>query len=173
MALLKYTFLTVISALLFFSCSFSTSFKAGGKGKNIAANSILIPQFNNNSAQGPTSLGQDLTQEVREYYQSNTKLVVNSDEASDLELYGTVQDVYAKQVSGSVSNGTATQMELFLVLSVEFIDHNNEDNTTTERISQSQIYSADLTFEEAQDNILPDLKKLVIQQIFNKTVAKW
>lgn len=174
MKLLKYFLVgLVLTGLCASSCNFSSSFKAGGKGKNIAANSILIPQFNNNAAQGPTSLGQDLTLDTRDYYQENTKLVVNASGSSDLELYGTIQNVYAQQVAASISNGTATQMELFLVIKIEFVDNNNPNNSVTERVSQSQVYSADLTFEDAEESILPDLQDILIQEIFNKTVAKW
>ena len=173
MVSLRNIIILTFTTLLLFSCSFSSSFKAGGKGNDLAANSILIPLFNNNAAQGPTTLTLDLTEQVRDYYLANTKLVVNSNEDSDLELYATIQDFYARQVESSISNGTATQMELFVVLNVEYIDNNNEDNNVNQNVTQSLVYSADLTLEEAQDEILPDLLDLLVQQVFNKTVARW
>ena len=85
---------TVVLLLTGSSCSVSSSFKPGGSGGDIAASSILIPLLDNDAAQGPTSLSIDFTEILRDYYQSNSKLIVNSDASSDLELTGTINDLF-------------------------------------------------------------------------------
>lgn len=163
----------LVCTVFLVSCSFSSSFKPGGKGGNIIAKSILIPIFENNAAQGPTSLAVDFTEQVRDYYLSNTKLIVNSSELSDLALNIVIADFYAKPLQSSIVNGIATEMELILSIKVEYIDANNEQNNVTKTIAQNIVYGAELTLEEAQDANLETILELLTQKVFNETVARW
>ena len=60
----------------------------------MTASTILIPMAENQAAQGPTNLGITLTEKIRDYYQTSSKLTVNSNKESDLELYITVSDYF-------------------------------------------------------------------------------
>ncbi len=164
----------LLLALAVCSCKISSSFQPGTTS-NITANTILIPLAENQSAQGPTSLAIDLSEKVRNYYQTNSKLTVNSSKASDLELYITVSDFFARQVQNTAEvGGTATQMELIVTIKVRYVDNDNASNTIENKsFSQKLLYDADLTLEQAQLKILPDILDLLTQDIFNSTLARW
>lgn len=155
------------------SCSFSSSFNPGGKGGNITAKSILIPNFVNNAPQGPTSLDVDFTEQVRDYFLSNTKLIVNSSEISDLELNIDITNFYTQPLQSSIVDGIATEMELILSIKLDYIDTNNEQNNVSKMLSQNIVYGAELTLEEAQDANLETILELLTQKVFNETVARW
>lgn len=156
------------------ACKLSSSFQPGTVA-NLTASSILIPLAENQAAQGPTNLSIDFTEKMRDYYQSNSKLIVNSSKASDLELYITISDFFARQVQNtSTSGGTATQMELVVSVKVKYVDNENAANSIeTQVFPQKLLYSADLTLDQAQVKILPDILDLLAQDIFNATIAKW
>jgi hypothetical protein len=156
------------------ACKISSSFQPGTTG-NLTASSILIPLAENQAAQGPTSLSIDFSEKMRDYYQSNSKLIVNSTNVSDLELYLTISDYFARQVQNTATNGgTATQMELIVNVKVRYIDNDNPTNSIENKMfSQKLLYSAELTLDQAQEQILPDILDLLAQEIFNSTLARW
>lgn len=166
-------FLVLVILLSYTSCSVSSSFKPGGSGGDIAASSILIPLLDNNAAQGPTSLSIDFTEVLRDYFQSNSKLIVNSDLPSDLELSGTIENLSTRQIQNNIENGTSTQSELTVQISISYVDNNDEEQNLNKSFSQSLPYDADLTLEEATDEFLPEILDLLAQDIFNSTVARW
>jgi polyhydroxyalkanoate synthesis regulator protein len=166
-----------LSLLIFpciMACKVSSGFKPGTSG-NITASNIMIPIAENLAAQGPTNLSISFTEQIRNYYQSNTKLKVNSNQASDLELYITIKDFFAQQVQNSaVGAGQASQMELIVTVTVKFIDNENKiNNLDNKQFSQKLVYNADKTLEQAQTEVLPDILSLLTQDIFNATLARW
>ena len=175
MVLIKQSlFLFILTALLFSTgCSVSSSFKPGGSGGDIAASSILIPLLDNDAPQGPTSLSIDFTEVLRDYFQSNSKLIVNSDLPSDLELTGVINDLSTRQIQNNVEDGTSTQSELVVRISISYTDNNDPDQNVTKSFSQTTPYDANLTLDQATDELLPEILDLLAQDIFNSTVARW
>lgn len=157
-----------------FGCSISSSFQPGTTS-NLTAKSIMIPLVENQAAQGPTSLALDVTEALRDYYQTNSKLIVNSNQKSDLELYATVTSFTARQVTSTAKDGgQATQMELIVQMKVQYLDNENP-NSSIESLSvqQKMLYAATLSLDEAQTSLLPEIIELMTQDIFNKTLARW
>lgn len=156
------------------ACKVSSGFQPGTTS-NITANTVLIPIAENLAAQGPTNLSINFTEKVRDYYQTNSKLTVNSTQASDLELYVTVSDYFSRQVQNTaVEGGAATQMELVVNVKIRFVDNDTPTNTIESKaFSQKLVYSSSLTLAQAETEILPDILDLLVQDIFNETVARW
>ena len=166
----------IASIISFFllGCKISSSFQPGTTS-NMTASTILIPMAENQAAQGPTNLGITLTEKIRDYYQTSSKLTVNSNKESDLELYITVSDYFSRQVLNTAEvGGTATQMELIVTVRYKYIDNENPSNTIENKTkSQKLTYNASLTLEQAETQILPDILDLLVQEIFNETLARW
>ncbi len=164
----------VASLIGFFSCKISSSFQPG-TASNITATNIMIPQAENRVAQGPTNLAIDFTEALRDYYQTNSKLIVNSNQQSDLELYTTITSFATRQVSSTAEAGSqAEQMELTVGINIRYIDNENTINSIESiTVQQKMNYDAQFTLEEAQADLLPEIIQLLSQDIFNKTIARW
>ena len=167
-----FLFVGVIVSLM--SCTIRSSFQAGTTA-NITAESIMIPLAENQAAQSPTSMVLDVTEALRDYYQTNSKLIVNSNQQSDLELYATITDFKSQQMSSTAENGgQATHMELIVKVKISYRDNENDDNSIESKtFEQKMPYLATLSLEEAQTSLLPEIIELLTQDIFNSTLARW
>lgn len=173
MTLIKYIFTIGILSILG-GCTFSSSFQPGTTS-NITASSIMIPVVEVKAAQGPTTLSLDFTQAIRDYYQTNSKLIVNSDQRSDLELFAVITTYSAEQINSTAQIGEqAEQMELTVVMKVNYVDNETPENSLPSvTVQQKTPYDAALTLEEAQVSLLPDIIEQMTQDVFNKTLARW
>jgi len=61
-----------------------------------------------------------------------------------------------------------------VVLKVKYVD-NDDPNNSIESISvqQKTPYDAELSLEDAQEALMPDIIDLMTQDVFNKTLARW
>lgn len=132
---------------------------------------FTIINFNMATAGGPSNLPQQLTEQVKEYFQKNTNLVLQQN-GGDLLLEGTITG-YDVLAAAPTANDQAGLNRLNVTVQVRFTNAKDE----TKNFDQSFTYYADFpqdqTLNQNESRLLPTIRENLVQQIFNKSAADW
>ncbi|QCK14957.1 LptE family protein [Mangrovivirga cuniculi] len=171
----KYFFL-----ILFFilnACSVNYSFTGISIGPEVKT--ISISTFFNDTGQGPPTIAQQFTEQLKEYFQRNSNLSI-VDYGGDLQLEGSITGYRAslRGVSAGTGNNNidqAAQERLTITVTATFINtYDESQNFSNRSFSFYEDYdpnTAPLNANEQQyvDNIIEQ----IILDIFNTSVANW
>lgn len=163
--------------LLFQSCSVKYSFT----GTNInyeLTKTFSVENFFNDSGGGPANMEQRFTEAIKEYYQRNTQLELVRNNG-DLQFMGAINRYTLTPIS-AVSSGDpnlpdrAGQMRLTIGVEVEYINMNNEEENLKQTFSFFQDYDPrTTTLLDVENQLVEEIFKNIIQDIFTATVANW
>jgi hypothetical protein len=167
----------VLVFVLFQSCSVKYSFT----GTNInyeTTKTFSVDNFFNDSGGGPANMEQRFTESLKEYYQRNTQLeLIRSN--GDLQFSGAINRYTLTPIS-AVSSGNpnlpdrAGQMRLSISVEVEYININNEEENIKQSFSFFQDYDPrTTTLLDVENQLVEQIFKNIIQDIFTATVANW
>jgi hypothetical protein len=162
---------------LFQSCSVKYSFT----GTNIDYNLVktfTVDNFFNDSGGGPANMAQTFTESLKEYYQRNTQLeLVRSN--GNLQFMGAITS-YTITPQAAVSSGDpnlpdrAGTMRLTIRVEVEYINTTNEEENLKQSFSFFQDYDPRTsTLLDVENQLVEEIFKNIIQDIFTATVANW
>jgi hypothetical protein len=167
-----------IKGLLISSLAFLIIFFSGCGVYNLTGGSIApdiktisIPVFYNESGSGPPNISQILTEKLKDYYQSNSKLSILTSNG-DWQLSGYVSQ-YTVTPLAPLANETAAQSRLTIGVKVDFI------NTKDEKQNFSQVFPFYKDFNQSQSlsSVETDLVDAILNQIvfdiFTKTTSNW
>ncbi|HSZ72111.1 MAG TPA: LptE family protein [Cytophagaceae bacterium] len=132
---------------------------------------ISIPVFYNESGSGPPTITQTLTEKLKDYYQSNSKLLIVQTNG-DWQLSGYITK-YTVAPLAPLANETAAQTRLTIAVQVNFI------NTKDEKQNFSQVFPFYKDFNQNQSlsSVESDLVDFILNQIvfdiFTKTTSNW
>ena len=163
--------------LLFQSCAVKYSFT----GTNInydQVSTFTVENFYNDSGGGPANMAQTFTESLKEYYQRNTQLeLVRTN--GNLQFMGAITR-YTSTPQAAVSSGNpnlpdrAGTMRLTIVVEVEYINTTNEEENLKQSFSFFQDYDPrTTTLLDVEDQLVEEIFKTIIQDIFTATVANW
>ncbi|MEP0713996.1 LptE family protein [Algoriphagus sp.] len=163
--------------LLFQSCSVKYSFT----GTNIDYNLVKtfsVDNFFNDAGGGPANIEQTFTESLKEYYQRNTQLeLVRTN--GNLQFMGAITQ-YAVTPQAAVSSGDpnlpdrAGTMRLTIRVEVEYINTTNEEENLKQSFSFFQDYDPRTsTLLDVENDLVEEIFKNIIQDIFTATVANW
>ncbi len=129
---------TALFLFSFWLCSCSASFNFSGSSVPDEANAIYVSQFYNQSLGGPATLSQNFTEQLREYFQRNTKLAVETRPvANELSLEGSITKYEVRTAAAQSNNGqeSASQNKLTMAVKVSFQNPFNPEEDFQETIS--------------------------------------
>lgn len=141
------------------------------------AKSIYIPVFYNEIGSGPSSISQDFTEVVREYFQRNTKLEITKEEVpEELKLVGFISGYNVKPTSPKAgSNGTeiAAQNRLTMTVKVQYENPFNTKDDFEQKISYFKDFDGDKSLSEVEDELLEEIYEQLAILVFNKSFDNW
>ncbi|PZX49546.1 lipopolysaccharide assembly protein [Algoriphagus ratkowskyi] len=163
--------------ILFQSCSVKYSFT----GTNIDYNLVktfTVENFFNDSGGGPANMAQTFTESLKEYYQRNTQLeLVRTN--GNLQFMGAITQ-YSVTPQAAVSSGDpnlpdrAGTMRLTIRVEVEYLNTTNEEENLKQSFSFFQDYDPRTsTLLDVENELVEEIFKNIIQDIFTATVANW
>ncbi len=132
---------------------------------------ISIPVFNNESSSGPPNMSQSLTEKLKDYYQSNSKLSITKDNG-DWQLSGYISGYLVTPLAPK-ENETTALSRLTISVKTEFI------NTKDEAQNFSQVFSFYGDFDQLQslsaveNKLVDDILNQIVFDIFTKTTSNW
>ena len=140
--------------------------------------SISIQRFYDESNGGPPNLAQQFTESIRDYYQQNTQLTLESSNG-DLQLSGSITGYNFNPVA-PVSSGDpnvadlAGLQRLTIRVQVNYVNVINPDQSFERSFSFYDDYNPDTQeLSAVEDQLIETIFDQVIYDVFNATVANW
>ncbi len=137
---------------------------------------IEVKNLYNNSGGGPPYLDQSLTQNIKDYFQQNSKLIlVNSN--GDIQLEGNITSYSTSpEASTNSSNGgapTANSIRLTLIVKIKMTNKKDETANFDKDFTAFKFFSSDKSLQDVERELIREMNKKIAQDIFTETVANW
>lgn len=155
---------------LLVSCSISYKFN-GASIDYTKTKTIQIAQFPIRSAYVWAPMQAIFNNELTDVYARQTKLrQVNRN--GDLQLSGEIVEYsqYNKAVS---ADGYSSQTQLKMTVNVRFVNNANHDEDFEQKFSATTQYDSSQQLISVQEELVTQMVKDIVDQIFNATVANW
>lgn len=152
------------------SCSISYKFN-GASIDYTKTKTIQIAQFPIRSAYVWAPMQAIFNNELTDVFARQTKLrQVNRN--GDLQLSGEIVEYsqYNKAVS---ADGYSSQTQLKMTVNVRFVNNANHDEDFEQRFSATTQYDSSQQLITVQEELVTQMVKDIVDQIFNATVANW
>ena len=132
---------------------------------------ISIEKIYNESGLGPTNLSQNMTEKLKAYYQSNTKLLLVPSNA-DWRLEGKITG-YASSGVAPKGNETSASNRLTITAKIIFTNTKNEKESFDQSFSFFQDYEQEKTIFDVEGELVPKILDQIVLDIYQKTAANW
>jgi hypothetical protein len=156
--------------LLLTGCSISYKFN----GANInyqTTRSISIADFPNNAPMVNPSLSNNLTENIRDLFQRQTRLQVLR-KGGDLEIEGEIVGYDVTQ-GAIAANSYATEAKLTIRVTVHFTNNIYPEQSFDKTYTAYQTYNASMLLSDVQEELCAAMITEISENIYNDTVAKW
>ncbi|HVD99364.1 MAG TPA: LptE family protein [Cytophagaceae bacterium] len=160
--------LLAISSLLFSSCGVY-NFTGGAVPPDVKT--ISIQNIYNESGQGPTNLSQNLTEKLKQYYQSNTKLLLVPSGA-DWRIEGKIVG-YASSGVAPKANETSGSNRLTITVKITFKNMKDEKQNFDQNFSFYGDYPQAQTLFDVESTLDNTILDQIVLDIFQKTTSNW
>ena len=158
--------------ILLFSTSCSVSYKFNGASIDYTkTKTIQIGDFpiRSNYVWGP--MANIFNNALKDEYANHTKLS-QVKRNGDLKIEGEITRYEQRNKSVS-AEGHSAQVELTMTVNVRFTNNKKHEEDFERQFSASQSYDSNLSLNSVQEQLVTDMVKDIVDQIFNATVANW
>lgn len=162
--------LVLLLAILLAACTVSYSFN-GASIDYTTTKTIQIDNFPIRSAYVWAPMQSIFQNRLTEVYTSQTKLrQVNKN--GDLQLAGEIVafDQFNKGIS---SDGYSSQVQLKMTVNVRFVNNKKHTDDFERQFTATSEYDASQQLNAVQEELVTQMTKDLVDQIFNATVANW
>jgi hypothetical protein len=160
--------LIIIVSISFSSCGVY-NFTGGQVPPDVKT--ISIQNIYNESGQGPTNLSQNMTEKLKSYYQSNTKLLLVPSGA-DWKLEGKIIGYASSGVAPTAQENSATN-RLTITVKMAFTNTKDEKQNFDQNFSFFADYAQDKTLFDIENDLPPKILDQIVLDIFQKTTSNW
>jgi hypothetical protein len=138
--------------------------------------SVSVQNFIN-EAGGPSSLGQNLTEKIRSYYQQNSRLAVLKNDG-DWQLQGritayTVSPVAPSAVAGQTQTSGANLNRLTITTNVKFVNTKKPKENFESPFSFYSDFSQTQSLSQIEGDLVETILNQIVLDIFTKTSSNW
>ncbi len=176
MRLNKTVWIILLTSTLLTACG-AYSFNGASIDYN-KTQTMSVANFFNDTAGGPPNMGQTFTEELREYFQRNTKLELVPSKG-DLQFEGAISS-YTVRPQAVSSSGNRNQndqsglMRLSINVEVAFTDTTDEEKGFKRGFSFYADYDPQRsTLNAVENDLVDEIFEQIIFDIFQASVAQW
>lgn len=132
---------------------------------------IQIHDFQNQALEVYAPLAQRFNEEMRDVFTRNTKLIFTSSNP-DVEFEGEIirWDFAPQAVK---DDGYASETRLTMGVRVRYRNNKEPEKDREETFTAYRDFDANRMADEAQEELIPQLNKEIVDQIFNATMSDW
>ena len=159
-----------IFTFLLLSCSVSYKFN-GASIDYTKVKSIQIAEFPIRSSYVWGPMGPLFNNELKNQFADHTKLI-QVKRNGDLKIEGEITK-YEQRNKSVTAEGYSAQTELSMTVNVRFTNNKNHDQDFEQSFSAQQSYDTKLSLNSVQEELVTQMVKDIVEQIFNKAVADW
>ena len=155
---------------LLVSCSISYKFN-GASIDYSKTKTIQIADFpiRSNYVWGP--MGPLFNNQLKDKFASQTKLI-QVKRNGDLKIEGEITRYEQRNKSVS-AEGQSALVELSMTVNVRFTNNKKHDEDFEQQFTAQQSFDSTLQLSAVQENLVNEMVKDIVDQIFNATVANW
>ncbi len=159
----------ILAIIILQACTLRYGFD-GGKVPD-DAETVSIAFFENNSALGPSTLGQTFTESLRDLFQSQTRLELVTGEG-DLAFEGTITNYVVQPIAIS-GNQTAAQNRLTISVKVNYISNVETDKNFDQGFTRFADFDSSQDLAAVENALIEEIFDQLTQDIYNKTLGDW
>lgn len=164
--------LAVAALVVLYGCKMSFGFTGAGSLDYSKYRTILITDFPIKSDYVYAPLGTVFNQELKDAFTRQTRLKAAASNA-DLEIEGEITG-YTQYNEAVAADGFSSTTRLTVTVNLRFtdnVDHNND--ITSQQFSSFRTYQSTQLLTDVQDELIAQMVKDIVDQIFLATVARW
>lgn len=167
---MKKTLFFLSLVILLGACTMSYRFNGASIDYNVTK-TIMIADFPNQAPLVYPPLEQRFNEELKDLFTRNTRLQFVRQNA-DLEMEGEIVG-YELTPLAVQEDSFASETRLTLTVNMRFRNNRVEGQNREERISAYRNFPADRMLTDVQDQLIAELVKEIVDQIFNTTMSNW
>ena len=134
------------------------------------AKTISIAFFPNNAALVQPTLSQSFTEDLRNFFQTQSPLSLIS-KGGDLQMEGAITDYRVGPVG--VSNQAASSNRLTITVSVKFSNSKDPSKDFESSFSRFVDFPSSQNLSSIEQELVSQVNQQLIQDIFNKALINW
>ena len=165
-----YIALVLIASITISACKVSYKFN-GASIDYTKTKTIQIADFPIRSSYVWGPMGPLFNNTLKDQYANHTRLV-QVKRNGDLKLEGEIVN-YTQRNKSVSSEGYSAQTELTITVNVRFTNNANHKEDFEKQFSASQTYETTQSLNAVQEELVTQIIKDLVEQIFNATVANW
>jgi hypothetical protein len=143
----------------------------GGADIDPKIQTVSVQYFNNRAPRVEPSLSQKVTDGLKEYMESNTKLrVVNT--IGDVDFSGEITD-YKIEPIAITSGDQAAKTRFTITIRVKYTNSINPDESFDSNFSRFREFESARDLSSVESGLTDEILNEIIEQIFNKTFVNW
>ena len=159
-----------IFTLTSFSSCFSVRYDTKG-GAEVQGSTISVQYFDNRASRVEPTLSQRLTDELKNYMESNTRLrVVNS--IGDHDFSGEIKDYKITPVAIAAGD-QAAKTRFTITVRVKYTNSLDPDSSFDSSFSRFRDFDSTKDFSQVEAELSEEILEEIIEQIFNKAFVNW
>lgn len=167
---MKKTLLYLLIAGVLSACSLSYKFNGASIDYSLTK-TIAISDFPNQAPLVYPPLEQRFNEELKDLFTRNTRLQFVKQNA-DLEMEGEIVG-YELTPLAVQEDSFASETRLTLTVRMRFRNNKQEGQDREETVSAYRNFPADRMLTDVQDQLISELVKEIVDQIFNVTMSNW
>ncbi|MEH0156833.1 LptE family protein [Limibacter armeniacum] len=134
-----------------------------------------VETFYNEAPDGPSNMGIDFTERLKDYFLRNTSLkMADSGTKGHLEFEGSINGYRVTPISpGANDLEVAEQQRLTVTVKVNFVNNFDDEKSFNQAFSFYYDFPADQNVQDVENEALDEIFEQILLDIFNKSVADW
>lgn len=161
--------LVMVSALA--SCAFKGYKFNGASIDYTKTKTIQLSDFAVRSSYVWGPMGPLFNNTLKDEFANHTRLI-QVKRNGDLKIEGEIIQ-YTQRNKSVSSEGHSAQVELTMTVNVRFTNNANHKEDFERQFSASQTYESTQSLNSVQEELVTQMTKDIVEQIFNATVANW
>lgn len=151
------------------------SFKEGGPPEG--ANSIGILTFANEAGNGPPTLSQQFSEDLREFYQNQTRLEILP-YGGDLELTGAITGYRVVPVAptstGQVESSGLSRLQITVTATyTNYLDETGEDGFVSKPFTYFADFQSEQSLASVEAGLIDQIFEQLVLDIYQASFANW
>ncbi len=159
--------LTCLMALTIWGC---VSYSFVGVDIPVEARTVSIKQFQNNASLVNLNLSNEITIQLRDKFQSNTRLSL-VDSRGDLTIEGEITNYTLTSVA--LGADKATMNRLTITIKIRYENRFDEDKNTEKTFSRYQDFDSGQSLQSVETELVTQICEALVDDIFAATVGNW
>lgn len=157
--------------LLLSGCSLSFT----GAALDPGIKTFSVETFQNNSGQGPATLTQTFTDELRTFVQRNSNLRLEPGTEGNVQYSGQLTGFTVQPVNATAQGGVeaAGANRLTITVQVRFTNTKDPKQSFEQSFSQFSDFDRALNVNQLSDDFIREIAGRLYRDIFNRSLSNW